>query len=142
MKVMPSIYCVRMEPDENGALVYRNIDIEEEVLFMGVTPKSIKGKKTNCPPGVPIFVTREGDFLQLVSMESYLRPLKEHGFDLFNPSNLVNVALVDYIEIGQFGNEAHFKGCDISVPVSRPKTDEYKHLVAKRFSNLPKMSRG
>jgi hypothetical protein len=112
----------------------------QEVLYMGVTPKPLKGKKFSYPSGIPMFVTADGTYLQLVSMDSYQRSLKQYGFDLFNPSFLVNVALVDYIEVGQFGNDAYFKGCGVSVPISRPKTDEYNHLIAKRSLNNPKLN--
>jgi hypothetical protein len=135
---MPSIYCVKTEPNENGELVYRNIDIEREVLYMGLTPKPSKGQKFSHPPGIPMFVTPDGTYLQLVSVESYQRSLKQYGFDTFYPSFLVNVALVDFIEVGMFGNDAYFKGCDVKVPISRPKTDEYRHLIQKRSPN-PKL---
>lgn len=136
---MPSIYCVRTEPDETGKIVYRNLDVKREVLYMGVTPK--RHKHFGHPPGIPMFVTADGTYLQLCNMEAYQRVLQTHGFDLLNPSFLVNISLIDHIEVGVYGNDAHFIGSDITVPVSRPKTEEYSHLVAKKTFN-PSYGRG
>jgi hypothetical protein len=138
---MPSIYCVKTEPDKFGNLVYKNLDVKREVLYMSVTPR--KEKNFGYPPGIPMFITAEGTYLQLCNMESYLRVLGKNSFDLLNPSQLVNMKLVERIEAGAYGNEAFFIGCgdEVKVAVSRAKTEEYKHLVKKRSFN-PAFGRG
>ncbi|SEN59257.1 LytTR family transcriptional regulator DNA-binding domain-containing protein [Paenibacillus sp. OV219] len=127
-----SVYCVRMDPVDNQ-VVCKNLDVLNEVLFMGVTSRPVKkGVKAQHPPGIPMFVTAEATYFQLHSVESYQRMLQPYGFDLFHSSYLVNVPLVDRIEIGRYGNDAYFKGGgNIHVPVSRPKTEEYRQLVIR-----------
>ncbi|WP_133257577.1 hypothetical protein [Paenibacillus montanisoli] len=121
------VYCVKMEPVDNQ-VVCRNVNVAKEVLYMGVTPQ-LKGK-SGCRPGIPMFVTADGTYLQLNTVDNYLRVLSPLGFDLLHPSCLVNVPLVDRIEVGLYGNDAYFKGAPgVSVPVSKAKTAMYSHLV-------------
>ncbi|QHT62965.1 LytTR family transcriptional regulator [Paenibacillus lycopersici] len=126
-----TVYGVKIEP-VNGEVVCRDIDILNEVLYMGVTPKGSKRYK----PGIPMFVTRDGTYLQLDNMEKYQQMLLPYGFDLLHPSCLVNVNLIDCIQLSINGNIALFKGGgDISVSVSRSKTAEYRHLIASGSLN-------
>ncbi|QHT62969.1 LytTR family transcriptional regulator [Paenibacillus lycopersici] len=121
-----TVYCIRIEPVD-GEVVCRNIDIINEVLYMGVTPKGSKRYKA----GIPMFVTRDGTYLQLDTIEKYQQVLEPHGFDLLHPSCLVNVNLIDRIELSMNGNAAYFvDGGDMFVPVSRNKTAEYRHLIS------------
>ncbi|MBP3965592.1 hypothetical protein [Paenibacillus lignilyticus] len=123
------VYCVKMEP-VNNQVICRNLNLATEVLYMGVTPQ-LRGK-SSYKPGIPMFVTMDGVYLQLVNVEHYKRVLTPLGYDLFHPSCLVNVPLVDRIEVGLYGNDAFFKGdAGISVPISKAKIKKYSHLLVK-----------
>lgn len=104
---------------------------------MGVTPR-LDGR-SSYKAGIPMFVTKDGTYLQLGNLTAYKDVLSPLGFDRFHPSCLVNVRLIDRIEAGPYGNEAYFKGADnISVPISKARTVKYKHLVVKVGSdNIP-----
>ncbi|PZD95196.1 hypothetical protein DNH61_11595 [Paenibacillus sambharensis] len=127
------VYCVKMEP-EKGRVICRNLDVLSDVFFMGLTPKPVKkGQKFEHPPGIPFFQTVDGMYLQINKIDTYYEHLRPHQFDLLTTSHLVNMNLVDRIILTPYGNEAYFiGGGDIKVPVSKYKTQEYKHLVVKR----------
>lgn len=127
-----TVYCVKTEP-VNGIVVCRDVDVLNEVFYMGVTPRWSKRYK----PGTPMLITLDGTYLQIKNLEEYERILKPFGFDLFYTSYLVNTNLIDRIEPSKHGNVAFFKGGgDITAPVSRPKTDEYRHLIRGPLSPI------
>ncbi|MGG4145657.1 hypothetical protein ABEW34_21405 [Paenibacillus algorifonticola] len=132
-----SVYCINIETI-NGKIEYECLNILEDVLYLEMTPKPKtlnKVKKSfSPPPGIPLFCTANGKYIQLHSMEAYQKALMPYKFDLFMPSTLVNTAKVDFIEESIYGNTAYFKGAsDIWVPVSKNKTREYEHLLKKVF---------
>jgi hypothetical protein len=127
------VYCFKTEPVD-GKVLCRNVDVVNEVFYIGVTPRWSKQYKA----GIPMFITRDGTYLQIHTIEEYGTMLEPYGFDLLHSSFLVNTSLIDRIEVSKHGNVAFFKGGgDITAPVSRPKTEEYPHLVKRPLNPIP-----
>lgn len=107
-------------------------DISDFVTFDMVTDVycmelSKKGDK-RLPAKTPLFHTKFGVLFLLPTLDFFHHCLKDYGFDFIDPSYLVNIDKIKYIEKSEFGNLAHLEN-GLAIPISRNKTIEYEHLI-------------
>ncbi|MFE4569992.1 LytTR family transcriptional regulator DNA-binding domain-containing protein [Paenibacillus chitinolyticus] len=98
-------------------------DAEDDIVYIRLSRKD-----RGIPDKVVVFQTEFGPVAALAKLESYHELLKDYGFDCLDPSYVVNTKKIKHIKKSPYGNEAFFHNGE-SVPISRSKTEEYKHLV-------------
>lgn len=100
--------------------------LRDDVFFIELSKKYHK----NIPLRTPMFHTRYGVYVQIMTLDHFRKLLRDNGFDLLDPSCLVNVNAVTKIVEHEYGNTAYFENGE-SIPVSRPMANKYQHLVQK-----------
>lgn len=109
---------------------FGEFDLETEVFFIELSKKTLfKKLPHSIPDKTPIFYTTKGIFITIMSLHLFGAMLKNLGFDFLNPSNLVNMALVNSIVVGVHGNFEAVMGNGERVSVSEPMKEKYNHLI-------------
>lgn len=107
---------------------FQEFDIIEDVYRIEISKKSLFSRLPySIPDKTPIFYTRFGVFITITTLHTYSTLLKNHGFDMLNPSDLVNTNLVDCIIETPFGGDAVMKDGSV-VSVSGPMIEKYSYL--------------